>query len=137
MLGKVVGSVSGKRISSFFLMKLLILYIELWSTPSLNASSTSLEQNGSNKSKISSPYNLVHVTHVGFNPHTGEFTGMPKEWQILLQQSGITKKEQLQNPQVSFAASNVRIIGVTLHVGCDRRIGILQGSTNRYCLGKV
>lgn len=43
---------------------------------------------------------MVHVTHVGFNPQTGEFTGMPREWHILLQQSGITKKEQRQNPQV-------------------------------------
>ncbi|KAG2203416.1 hypothetical protein INT47_010114 [Mucor saturninus] len=42
---------------------------------------------------------MVHVTHVGFNPQTGEFTGMPREWHILLQQSGITKKEQRQNPQ--------------------------------------
>lgn len=44
---------------------------------------------------------MVHVTHVGFNPDTGEFTGMPREWHVLLQQSGITKKEQRQNPQVS------------------------------------
>lgn len=44
---------------------------------------------------------MVHVTHVGFNPDTGEFTGMPREWHILLQQSGITKKEQQQNPQAS------------------------------------
>lgn len=43
---------------------------------------------------------MVHVTHVGFNSDTGEFTGMPREWHILLQQSGITKKEQQQNPQV-------------------------------------
>jgi hypothetical protein len=45
---------------------------------------------------------MVHVTHVGFNPDTGEFTGMPREWHILLQQSGITKKEQRQNPQVKM-----------------------------------
>lgn len=70
-------------------------------------SSSNLHTGGSNnnnssngKAKISSPYNMVHVTHVGFNPQTGEFTGMPREWHILLQQSGITKKEQQQNPQV-------------------------------------
>ena len=40
------------------------------------------------------------MTNVGFNPQTGEFTGMPREWYILLQQSDITKKEQQQNPQV-------------------------------------
>ncbi|KAL0079875.1 kinase-like domain-containing protein, partial [Phycomyces blakesleeanus] len=48
---------------------------------------------------ISSPYNTRHVTHVGYEPSTGEFTGLPKEWHVLLKQSGITKKEQEQNPQ--------------------------------------
>jgi len=37
--------------------------------------------------------------HVGFNSSTGEFTGMPKEWQQLLQESGITRQEQEKNPQ--------------------------------------
>ncbi|KAI8637118.1 kinase-like domain-containing protein [Parasitella parasitica] len=88
MLGKVVGSVS-----------------DLWaiqgnsSASSVNGPNAKLQHNGSGKAKISSPYNMVHVTHVGFNPQTGEFTGMPREWHILLQQSGITKKEQQQNPQ--------------------------------------
>ncbi|ORX48255.1 Pkinase-domain-containing protein [Hesseltinella vesiculosa] len=53
----------------------------------------------SSKSKISSPYNMVHVTHVGFNQQTGEFTGLPRDWLILLQQSGISKREQQENPQ--------------------------------------
>lgn len=50
--------------------------------------------------EISGPYNAKHVTHVGFDPTTGEFTGLPYEWQVLLKQSGISKKEQYQNPQV-------------------------------------
>lgn len=70
------------------------------STTSVNSSHAKSQHNGNGKAKISSPYNMVHVTHVGFNPQTGEFTGMPREWHILLQQSGITKKEQQQNPQV-------------------------------------
>ncbi|KAL9550788.1 hypothetical protein MBANPS3_004572 [Mucor bainieri] len=88
MLGKVVGSVS-----------------DLWTVQgnsaasSVNGSHAKSQHNGNGKAKISSPYNMVHVTHVGFNPQTGEFTGMPREWHILLQQSGITKKEQQQNPQ--------------------------------------
>ncbi|KAI8994630.1 kinase-like domain-containing protein [Pilobolus umbonatus] len=84
MLGKVVGSVS-----------------DLWTAPSTSSSNTSSHKPSSSngKAKISSPYNMVHVTHVGFNSDTGEFTGMPREWHILLQQSGITKKEQQQNPQ--------------------------------------
>ncbi|KAG0746505.1 hypothetical protein G6F57_000923 [Rhizopus arrhizus] len=81
MFGKVVGSVS-----------------ELWPVQNTSMSTASTTSN-SIHTKISSPYNMVHLTHVGFNSQTGEFTGMPKEWQILLQQSGITKKEQQQNPQ--------------------------------------
>ncbi|KAJ2964980.1 hypothetical protein NQZ79_g188 [Umbelopsis isabellina] len=56
------------------------------------------------KNLISSPYNLMHITHVGFNQKTGEFTGLPKEWQILLNQSGITKREQEANPQAVLDA---------------------------------
>lgn len=51
------------------------------------------------KMEISSPYNPIHLTHVGYNPETGEFTGLPKEWQMLLEQAGITKKEQQAHPQ--------------------------------------
>ncbi|KAG1447797.1 hypothetical protein G6F56_009146 [Rhizopus delemar] len=80
MLGKMVGSVS-----------------ELW--PVQNHSTSTQTTSNPIHSKISSPYNMVHLTHVGFNSETGEFTGMPREWQVLLQQSGITKKEQQQNPQ--------------------------------------
>ncbi|OZJ05633.1 hypothetical protein BZG36_01520 [Bifiguratus adelaidae] len=48
---------------------------------------------------ISGPYNARHVTHVGFNPVTGEFTGLPAHWQKLLQSSGITRQEQEEHPQ--------------------------------------
>ncbi|KAI9485796.1 MAG: protein kinase [Benjaminiella poitrasii] len=54
--------------------------------------------------EISSPYNAKHVTHVGFNAKTGEFTGLPQEWQTLLQHSGISKVEQYQNPQAVLDA---------------------------------
>ncbi|CAI2175069.1 6096_t:CDS:10 [Funneliformis geosporum] len=49
--------------------------------------------------EISSPYDPVHLTHVGFNQETGEFTGLPKEWQTLLQESGISKQDQQAHPQ--------------------------------------
>ncbi|KAJ3022260.1 UNVERIFIED_CONTAM: signal transducing kinase of the PAK [Siphonaria sp. JEL0065] len=52
-----------------------------------------------NKADISSPYNPVHLTHVGFNQDTGEYTGLPKEWQKLLQEAGISKQDQDANPQ--------------------------------------
>ncbi|KAI9672995.1 MAG: signal transducing kinase of the PAK [Caeruleum heppii] len=48
---------------------------------------------------ISHPENPVHVTHVCYDNETGNFTGLPKEWQRMLQESGISKKEQEQNPQ--------------------------------------
>lgn len=53
----------------------------------------------SKRIEISTPYDPVHLTHVGFNSSTGEFTGLPKEWQQLLQESGISKSEQEKNPQ--------------------------------------
>lgn len=51
------------------------------------------------KPEISQPFDPVHLTHVGFNSSTGEFTGLPKEWQQLLQESGISRQEQERNPQ--------------------------------------
>ncbi|CAO3699924.1 unnamed protein product [Rhizopus stolonifer] len=54
--------------------------------------------------EISGPYNAKHVTHVGFDASTGEFTGLPQEWQTLLQYSGISKREQYQNPQAVLDA---------------------------------
>ncbi|KDE06192.1 STE/STE20/PAKA protein kinase [Microbotryum lychnidis-dioicae p1A1 Lamole] len=55
--------------------------------------------NPSKKVEISTPYDPVHLTHVGYNPDIGEFTGLPKEWQQLLQDSGVTKEEQAAHPQ--------------------------------------
>ncbi|KAL2359491.1 signal transducing kinase of the PAK [Blastomyces dermatitidis] len=49
--------------------------------------------------KISAPENPVHVTHVGYDNETGQFTGLPKDWQRMLQESGISRKEQEQHPQ--------------------------------------
>lgn len=43
---------------------------------------------------ISSPYNMKHIHHVGFDHTTGEYTGLPTEWQQLLTSNGITVKEQ-------------------------------------------
>lgn len=55
--------------------------------------------NPTKRPEISTPYDPVHLTHVGFNTSTGEFTGLPKEWQQLLQESGISRSEQEKNPQ--------------------------------------
>jgi p21-activated kinase 1 len=55
--------------------------------------------NSNKRIEISTPYDPVHLTHVGFNTSTGEFTGLPKEWQQLLQDSGISRMEQEKNPE--------------------------------------
>ncbi|XP_026466227.1 serine/threonine-protein kinase PAK 3-like [Ctenocephalides felis] len=52
-----------------------------------------------NKPNISYPTNFEHTIHVGFDPVTGEFTGMPEDWAKLLVSSTITKQEQKKNPQ--------------------------------------
>ncbi|TLD16348.1 uncharacterized protein PgNI_00911 [Pyricularia grisea] len=51
------------------------------------------------KPLISAPENPVHVTHVGYDSATGQFTGLPKEWQRLISESGITEKERRENPE--------------------------------------
>ncbi|KAL8759534.1 MAG: hypothetical protein Q9184_003580 [Pyrenodesmia sp. 2 TL-2023] len=52
--------------------------------------------------KISAPGNPVHVTHVGFDNETGQFTGLPKEWQRVLQENGIGENEQRQNTEAIY-----------------------------------
>ncbi|KAI0299241.1 hypothetical protein BC826DRAFT_1102802 [Russula brevipes] len=44
-------------------------------------------RNSKKRPEITTPHNLVHLIHVSFDPVTGEFTGMPKEWLQLLQDS--------------------------------------------------
>ncbi|ODN05787.1 Serine/threonine-protein kinase PAK 1, partial [Orchesella cincta] len=51
------------------------------------------------KLNISHPTNFEHTVHVGFDPITGEFTGMPDEWKAILHSSNISKQEQKNNPQ--------------------------------------
>lgn len=58
------------------------------------------------KPKISKPSNFEHTVHVGFDAITGEFTGMPHDWNILLQNSNISKTEQKKNPQAVLDVLN-------------------------------
>lgn len=53
----------------------------------------------SDKPVISPPTNFEHTLHVGFDPCTGEFTGMPVNWSVMLKNSNISKMEQKKNPQ--------------------------------------
>ncbi|KAI0477858.1 Pkinase-domain-containing protein [Xylariaceae sp. FL0804] len=52
------------------------------------------------KPLISAPENPVHVTHVGYDSSTGQFTGLPKEWQRLINESGIPENARRENPQM-------------------------------------
>ncbi|KAF8858037.1 Pkinase-domain-containing protein [Acephala macrosclerotiorum] len=49
--------------------------------------------------KISAPENPVHVTHVGYDNQTGQFTGLPQDWARILEQAGVSKKEQAEADQ--------------------------------------
>lgn len=53
----------------------------------------------SKKPEISLPTEFEHKVHVGFDPVTGDFTGMPEQWTKLLQVSNISSAEQKKNPQ--------------------------------------
>lgn len=48
---------------------------------------------------VSNPTNFSHRIHVGFDPHTGGFVGLPQEWEKLLNGSAITKEDYKKNPQ--------------------------------------
>jgi serine/threonine-protein kinase CLA4 len=48
---------------------------------------------------VSNPTNMVHKVHVGFDPNTGGFTGLPDEWKKMLKGSAITKEDYVKNPQ--------------------------------------
>ena len=53
--------------------------------------------NSNKRPEITTPHDLVHLTHVDFNPSTGEFTGLPQEWKQVLQDSGISRSDQERN----------------------------------------
>ena len=48
---------------------------------------------------VSNPTNFSHRVHVGFDPVNGSFTGLPSEWERLLNTSAITKEDYQKNPQ--------------------------------------
>ncbi|KEY74156.1 hypothetical protein S7711_00316 [Stachybotrys chartarum IBT 7711] len=51
---------------------------------------------------VSNPTNFSHAVHVGFDPSTGDFVGLPPEWAKLLNSSAITKEDYERNPQAVF-----------------------------------
>lgn len=47
---------------------------------------------------VSNPINFTHKVHVGFDPASGNFTGLPETWKSLLQHSKITNEDWKKNP---------------------------------------
>lgn len=48
---------------------------------------------------VSNPTNFTHKVHVGFDPVSGRFTGLPDEWAKLLSTSTLTQEEVMTNPE--------------------------------------
>ncbi|KAH6576467.1 hypothetical protein BASA61_005266 [Batrachochytrium salamandrivorans] len=83
---------------------------------------------------ISNPTNFAHNVHVGFDAQTGAFQGLPKEWNLLLEQSNISKDEMAQNPQVvidvlGFFTENMSRTKDTDHIPILQKIPSLDMST--------
>lgn len=49
--------------------------------------------------KISTPYNVKHIQHVGYDDESGDLIGLPDEWQAILSSNGISHLEQKENIQ--------------------------------------
>lgn len=60
--------------------------------------------NEKSKSSVSQPTSFFHRVHVGFDPVTGGFVGLPPEWDRLLKNSAITKEEWHRNPEAVMTA---------------------------------
>ncbi|OAD79140.1 hypothetical protein PHYBLDRAFT_1121, partial [Phycomyces blakesleeanus NRRL 1555(-)] len=52
----------------------------------------------------SGPTNFEHKVHVGYDPITGAFTGLPDQWNALLKVSKITPEDAAKNPQAVLEA---------------------------------
>ncbi len=64
------------------------------------------DQDHKEKPNISYPTKFTHVVHVGFDPETGDFTGMPEQWSRLLAASNISREMQRRNPQAVLDVLN-------------------------------
>lgn len=55
---------------------------------------------------VSNPTNFAHQVHVGWDPKSGTFVGLPPEWERLLNSSAITKEDYKENPTAVIEALN-------------------------------
>ncbi|GIY90198.1 hypothetical protein CDAR_581762 [Caerostris darwini] len=79
---------------------------EKWKLKMKSSKNTKEKKKDPDKLVISPPLNFEHTLHVGFDPDTGEFTGLPETWSMLLKNSNITKLEQKENPQAVLDVLN-------------------------------
>eukprot|EP01094_Clydonella_sp_ATCC50884_P030526 TRINITY_DN99_c1_g1_i3.p1 TRINITY_DN99_c1_g1~~TRINITY_DN99_c1_g1_i3.p1 ORF type:complete len:420 (-),score=141.45 TRINITY_DN99_c1_g1_i3:178-1437(-) len=56
---------------------------------------------------VSTPFNVEHQIHVDFNSDSG-FSGLPSEWEALLQSSGVSKEEVLAQPDEVLSCLEVQ-----------------------------
>jgi p21-activated kinase 1 len=76
------------------------------------------------KPNISYPTKFTHVVHVGYDPDTGEFTGMPEQWTRLLAASNISREMQRAHPQAVLDVLNY----YEQHHGPSKRDKFMTGS---------
>jgi len=53
---------------------------------------------GPGNTGVSNPINFTHKVHVGFDPASGNFTGLPEAWKSMLQHSKITNEDWKKDP---------------------------------------
>ena len=68
------------------------------SNNSLASSSTTSSTLNGGSANVSGPINFTHKVHVGFDPASGNFTGLPETWKSLLQHSKITNEDWKKDP---------------------------------------
>ena len=63
-------------------------------------------ENASPAMNTGKPTGFTHNIHVGFDPETGEFTGLPPRWNQILSKSAISKQDMETNPQAVLDVLN-------------------------------
>ncbi|ODQ66520.1 Pkinase-domain-containing protein [Nadsonia fulvescens var. elongata DSM 6958] len=82
---------------------------------------------------VSKPTNFTHKVHVGFDPVSGGFTGLPMAWSRLLQTSKITHEDYAKNPQavievLDFYSKENRFFGDNISNSSSNTLGTNSSS---------
>lgn len=76
-------------------------YLDWLDTFTTKCPLANIGQNGgpnSGNAGVSNPINFTHKVHVGFDPASGNFTGLPEAWKSMLQHSKITNEDWKKDP---------------------------------------